>query len=144
MKYALILANRAQLNGEVPVGAILIFNNRIIGTGLNSSISNHDPTAHAEILALQEGGKIMKNYRLINTTLYVTMEPCIMCLGAILNGRISRLVLGTKSGRDIRKSFFKIDFLKQIKDNTKIQIDYFIYNSICSNLIKNFFKNKRN
>ncbi|CAL4320527.1 tRNA adenosine(34) deaminase TadA [Buchnera aphidicola] len=144
MQYALILANQAQLNGEVPVGAVLIFNNRIIGAGLNSSISNHDPTAHAEILALQEGGKILKNYRLINTTLYVTLEPCIMCLGAILNSRINRLVLGSCSNRNVKKSQITVDLLKEIKNNTKIQVDYSIYNSICTNLITNFFKNKRN
>lgn len=141
MKYALILANEAKYYGEVPVGAILIFDDRIIGSGFNSCIRNHDPTAHAEIIALQEGGGILKNYRLLNTTLYVTLEPCIMCLGAILNSRVKRLVIGTKYQSQKKKKYEILDILKIIKK--KIKIDESVLLKHCIKIIKNFFKLKR-
>ncbi|WP_367675974.1 tRNA adenosine(34) deaminase TadA [Buchnera aphidicola] len=145
MNYALTLANHAYSLGEVPVGAILTLNNRIIGTGFNCSISKHDPTAHAEIIAIRKAGKILKNYRLINTTLYVTLEPCIMCLGAIINSRISRLVIGTKHISKKKKEYNKIDILQEIKNKNKIKVEEFTsYFFSCTNLIKNFFKSKRN
>lgn len=144
MKYALILANQAKFLGEIPVGAVLIFDNRIIGAGFNSSIAKHDPTAHAEILALQEAGKYLRNYRLINTTLYVTLEPCIMCLGAITHSRIKRLVFGTKHLKNNKKLYNNINFLNEIKKRNKIKVDESIYHKKCTNLIKTFFKNKRN
>ncbi|CAL4320440.1 tRNA-specific adenosine deaminase [Buchnera aphidicola (Pterocallis alni)] len=141
MQYALILADEAKYYGEVPVGAILIFDNRIIGSGFNSCINNHDPTAHAEIIALKEGGKIVKNYRLLNTTLYVTLEPCIMCLGAILNSRIKRLVIGTKYNSQKKKKYEILNILKIIKK--KMKMDESISLKNCINIIKNFFKLKR-
>ncbi|QCI27392.1 tRNA-specific adenosine deaminase [Buchnera aphidicola (Therioaphis trifolii)] len=141
MKYALILANKARTNGEVPVGAILVFNNYIIGSGFNCSISNHDPTAHAEMIALQEGGKTIKNYRLNNATLYVTLEPCLMCLGAIIRSRIKRLVLGTNCKFKKEQEYSTKFIFKKLKK--KIQINESIFFKPCTNLIKNFFKNKR-
>ena len=95
MRIALGLADRARVKGEVPVGSIVIIDGKVTGEGFNSSITLSDPTAHAEILALRETGKILGNYRLLNTTLYVTLEPCIMCMGAIVHARISRVVFGT-------------------------------------------------
>jgi tRNA(adenine34) deaminase len=94
MARALQLAGRAALEGEVPVGALLISNDRIIGEGWNRPIATHDPTAHAEILALRAGASVLQNYRLGDSTLYVTLEPCAMCMGAVLNARVSRVVFG--------------------------------------------------
>ena len=82
MRHALTLAKRAWDEREVPVGAVLVHNNRVIGEGWNRPIGRHDPTAHAEIMALRQGGLVMQNYRLIDATLYVTLEPCVMCAGA--------------------------------------------------------------
>lgn len=97
MQHAIILARYAELRGEIPVGTVLVINDNVIGEGWNCSIINNDPTAHAEILALRQGGKNMKNYRLLETTLYVTLEPCIMCATAMIHARINRLVFGTKN-----------------------------------------------
>ncbi len=92
MQRALELAEQAQEAGEVPVGAIVVKDNEIIGVGHNSPISKHDPTAHAEILALRQAGMVQKNYRLPGASLYVTLEPCCMCAGAIIQARLDRLV----------------------------------------------------
>ena len=81
MRHALTLAQRAWDEGEVPVGAVLVHNNQVIGEGWNRPIGRHDPTAHAEIMALRQGGLVLQNYRLLDTTLYVTLEPCVMCSG---------------------------------------------------------------
>jgi tRNA(adenine34) deaminase len=94
MKRALILAQRAAQDGEVPVGAILVLGDEIIGEGWNRPIGSHDPTAHAEIVALRDGAQRQQNYRLGQTTLYATLEPCAMCVGAALNARVSRVVYG--------------------------------------------------
>ena len=94
MRYAIRLAQRAEGLGEVPVGAVLVKNEKIIAEGWNAVIETHDPSAHAEIVAIRQAGKVLENYRLINTTLYVTLEPCVMCMGAITQARIKRLVFG--------------------------------------------------
>lgn len=94
MREALLLAKKAALQNEVPVGAVLVHENKIIARGFNQPILRHDPTAHAEIIALRSAGEYLKNYRFLNTTLYVTLEPCAMCVGAILHARIQRLVFG--------------------------------------------------
>jgi tRNA(adenine34) deaminase len=94
MRRALALAERAALDGEVPVGALLVLGGEVIGEGWNRPIVNHDPTAHAEILALRAGAEQLRNYRLEETTLYATLEPCAMCIGAAFNARVSRVVFG--------------------------------------------------
>lgn len=94
MRHALALAARAEAAGEVPVGAVLVLNDEIIGEGYNQPISTHDPTGHAEIIALRAGALVLQNYRLVNSTLYVTLEPCLMCAGALVHARIKRLVYG--------------------------------------------------
>ncbi|HEY2677343.1 MAG TPA: tRNA adenosine(34) deaminase TadA [Steroidobacteraceae bacterium] len=94
MQHALGLARRAAQDGEVPVGAVLVFGDEIIGEGWNQPIGGNDPTAHAEIIALRAGAQRLRNYRLGETTLYATLEPCAMCVGAALNARVSRVVFG--------------------------------------------------
>ena len=97
MQHALMLADRAEALGEIPVGAVLVDDEgNILGEGWNLSIIKHDPTAHAEIVALRNAAQHIQNYRLLNTTLYVTLEPCTMCAGAILHSRIKRLVFGAR------------------------------------------------
>lgn len=101
MRRALLLAQRAADDGEVPVGALLVLNNEVIGEGWNRPIASNDPTAHAEIIAMRAGAAMLNNYRLGNAILYATLEPCAMCIGAVLNARVSRLVFGawdTKAG----------------------------------------------
>lgn len=99
MRYALSLAKRAQDNNEVPVGAVLVSQGALIAEGWNHPVASHDPTAHAEIMALRNGGRALNNYRLLDTTLYVTLEPCVMCAGAMVHSRISRLVFGASDGK---------------------------------------------
>ena len=94
MKIAISEANLAKNKGEIPVGAVLIQNDKLIAKAHNQPILNHDPTAHAEVEVLRKAGKKLKNYRLSGSTLYVTLEPCIMCLGAIMHARIERVVFG--------------------------------------------------
>lgn len=94
MQQALELAGQAEQHNEVPVGAILVLDNEIIGVGFNQSISSNDPTGHAEIQALRAGAEQLGNYRIPNATLYVTLEPCMMCAGAMVHARIGRLVYG--------------------------------------------------
>ncbi len=94
MQLALDLATQAALNGEVPVGAIVVKDGVIIGRGSNAPIGLHDPTAHAEIIAMREAAQYLGNYRLVDCTLYVTLEPCAMCSGAMQHARIARLVYG--------------------------------------------------
>jgi tRNA(adenine34) deaminase len=94
MQYALALADKAEQAGEIPVGAVLIKDEQVIGEGWNMSICQHDPSAHAEMLAVRQGAQYLQNYRLLDTTLYVTLEPCAMCAGLLVHSRIGRLVFG--------------------------------------------------
>ncbi|MGJ0490167.1 tRNA adenosine(34) deaminase TadA [Methylobacter sp.] len=94
MRYAIRLAQRAEQRGEVPIGAIIVKNDQCIAEGWNTPIATHDPTAHAEIMAIRKAGVVLQNYRLCDATLYVTLEPCVMCMGAISHARIKRLVFG--------------------------------------------------
>jgi len=101
MRRALELARQGEALGEVPVGAVIVRDGEIIGEGFNQPISSHDPTAHAEVVALRDASTRIENYRLINCTLYVTIEPCTMCAGSLIHARIKRLVFGAtepKSG----------------------------------------------
>ena len=95
MRHALVLARRAEEAGEVPVGAVLVRDGQLVGEGWNQPIGSHDPSAHAEIMALRDAGGRLGNYRLPGTTLYCTLEPCVMCAGAIVHARVGRVVYGT-------------------------------------------------
>ena len=142
MKAALKAAKKAWKNGEVPVGAVLVKDDEIISTGQNSPITLNDPTAHAEIIALREGGEKLKNYRLIDTILYVTIEPCTMCMGAIMHARVKKLVFGTFDSRaGAAGSLF--DFTIEKKFNHNVEVKSGILESECRELIQDFFKQKR-
>lgn len=94
MRRAMALAARAEAEGEVPVGAVVVHQGRVIGEGWNRSIGQHDATAHAEIMALRQAGQVLQNYRLVEATLYVTLEPCPMCAGAMVHSRVGKVIYG--------------------------------------------------
>ncbi|QCI24100.1 tRNA adenosine(34) deaminase TadA [Buchnera aphidicola (Macrosiphoniella sanborni)] len=142
MKVALKYAYYAKSKGEIPIGSIIVLKERIIGIGWNSSVTKHDPTAHAEIMALRHAGKTIKNYRLVNSTLYVTLEPCIMCCGAIIHSRIKRLVFGTNCIKDNQEYSLKKIFI-HLGSNYTIDIKNNIMKNKCSKILINFFQNKR-
>lgn len=142
MRQAYRLASKAQEEGEVPVGAILVLDNQIIGTGQNKPISSHDPTAHAEIIALRKGGLSIKNYRLLNTTLYVTLEPCIMCTGAIIQSRIQKLVYAAESKNKELRSLL-ISIFRGPISNHRIEILSGILEEECVSILHHFFRCRR-
>lgn len=142
MKIALFLAKISFNQNEIPVGAVLINSNKIIGIGRNISVKKNDPTAHAEIIALRNGGKCLKNYRLLNTSLYVTLEPCVMCLGAILNSRVKNLIIGAKKTNNFKNILYDTNFIYH-SNKFKIKIIKNILENECSNLIRQFFINRR-
>ena len=143
MRYALELADKAEALGEIPVGAVLLDDSgNIIGEGWNLSIVQSDPTAHAEIIALRNGAKNIQNYRLLNTTLYVTLEPCTMCAGAILHSRIKRLVFGAsdyKTGAVGSRFHFFDDY----KMNHTLEITSGVLAEECSQKLSAFFQKRR-
>jgi tRNA(adenine34) deaminase len=142
MRVALEEAEEASRNGEVPVGAILIKENQIIAKDHNRCIELNDPTAHAEILVLRKGGKALGNYRLNGTALFVTAEPCPMCISAMIHGRISRLVFGTPEPKfGAVESKFKL--LDDNRFNHKLKIEKGILGRECAGLLKAFFKGRR-
>ncbi len=142
MRYAIRLAQRAEQQGEVPVGAIVVKDNRCISEGWNIPITSHDPTAHAEVVAIRGAGVAMENYRLTDATLYVTLEPCVMCIGAMSHARIKRLVFGAhdpKRGAVCSAlSLTDADFL-----NHKISWDGGVLETECSDMLRDFFKARR-
>ncbi|BBG59429.1 tRNA-specific adenosine deaminase [Providencia rustigianii] len=142
MAQAIELAKQAQDIGEIPVGALLVKDNQLIATGWNHSIEQHDPTAHAEIITLQQAGKILKNYRLLDTTLYVTLEPCIMCAGAMIHSRIGRVVYGAKDFKTGACGSF-INIMGQAGLNHYVDVTGGILEDVCSSMLSAFFKMRR-
>lgn len=142
MKRALELARQGESEGEVPVGAVLVHNEKITGEGYNRVIKDSNPTAHAEIIALEQGGSRLDNYRLNGSVLYVTLEPCIMCYTAAVNARVEKIVYSTedpKTGIFSTGTFEKIDKIF----NHRIEIGSGILKNESSKLLKDFFKKKR-
>lgn len=143
MQYALSLADKAEAEGEIPVGAVLVDSmGNVIGEGWNRSIVLSDPTAHAEIQAIRMAGQQRQNYRLLDTTLYVTLEPCTMCAGAILHSRIGRLVFGAsdyKTGAVGSRFHFFDDY----KMNHFLHIRGGVMATECSQKISAFFRKRR-
>ncbi|MCX7101542.1 MAG: tRNA adenosine(34) deaminase TadA [Methylobacter sp.] len=142
MRYAIRLAQIAEKQGEVPVGAVIVKEERSIAEGWNIPITSHDPTAHAEVVALRGAGVYLGNYRLTDATLYVTLEPCVMCMGAMSHARIKRLVFGAydpKRGAVCNAlSLTDASFL-----NHRISWDGGVLEAECSDLLRGFFKAKR-
>ncbi len=143
MTKALELARAAERAGEVPVGAVLVdAAQRIIGRGSNEVIARKDPTAHAEVLALREGAGSLANYRLEDTTIYVTLEPCVMCAGALVHARVGRLVFGA---RDLRFGGVRSKFAIADSDllNHRMAITEGVCGVECAEMLKAFFECRR-
>ena len=142
MRQALKVAMSAQDKGEVPVGALIVKEGNLIAESGNQSITNHDPTAHAEVSVMRLAAQSMQNYRLSGTTLYVTLEPCMMCAGAMLHARIERLVFGAYDPRaGVAGGCF--DWLMSEKHMHKMAITGGVLREDCAQLLKDFFKSKR-
>ncbi|MEO8098414.1 MAG: tRNA adenosine(34) deaminase TadA [Acidobacteriota bacterium] len=136
------LAREAEEAGEVPVGAVVVAGGIVIGRGRNSPIGLHDPSAHAEILALRQAAQARANYRLEGATLYTTLEPCVMCAGALVHARVQRLVFGA---RDLRFGGVRSKF--QLADtellNHRVEIVEGVLGAECSELLERFFQRRR-
>ena len=142
MQRAIELAREAEQRGEVPVGAVLVKDNQVIGEGYNAPIATHDPSAHAEIQAIRAAASALGNYRLLNTTLYVTVEPCVMCAGAIVHARIGELVYGASEPRSgAVGSVFNL--LQSDALNHQVTIRSGVLKQECASLLKNFFQQRR-
>ncbi len=142
MRIALEQARQAALMGEVPVGAALAHGETLLAAAANRPIGANDPTAHAEILAIREAAEKIGNYRLVDTTLYVTLEPCIMCMGAIIHARIQRLVFGAldpKTGAALSRYTIGTDDLL----NHRLEIVGGVLETECSQILKDFFRDRR-
>ena len=142
MRQALALAREAAAAGEVPVGAVLVSQGTVVGRGFNAPISNHDPSAHAEIQALRAAGKALGNYRLPGCELYVTLEPCAMCVGAMLHARIARLVYGAADPKTGACGSV-IDLFAEADLNHHATLTSGVMAAECAALLREFFAAKR-
>ena len=143
MEEALREAQRALAMGEVPVGAVVVREDRVVGRGCNQPITSQDPTAHAEVLALREAGRVIGNYRLLDCDLYVTVEPCAMCAGAITHARIRRLIYGAldpKAGAV--QSVLQV--LNHASVNHQVEVTSGVLAARCMDLLQAFFRERRN
>ncbi len=142
MHEALGLAEHAMNQQEVPVGAVVVFEDRIIGKGWNQPISKNDPSAHAEVMALRDAANAIGNYRLLNTTLYVTLEPCLMCVGAMLHSRIKNLVFGAYDSKTgATGSVF--DVLTDSRHNHSVEMCGGVLEKQSVELLQAFFRQRR-
>ena len=142
MSEALRQARHAEAGQEVPVGAVVVHQGQIVGQGCNRSITDSDPSAHAEIIAMRAAARSFNNYRLLDTTLFVTLEPCVMCVGAMLHARIKRLVFGAydpKTGA--AGSVF--DLVTDSRHNHAVEVTGGVLEQECSRLLKDFFQERR-
>ena len=142
MARAIELADQAAAQGEVPVGAVLVSGGEVVGEGCNQPISANDPTAHAEIVAIRAAARNLQNYRLPNTTLYVTIEPCTMCVGAIMHARVGTLVFGAREPRA-----GSVVSRRALRDETyfnhRIEVIEGIRRDCCATLLQDFFRARR-
>lgn len=142
MRLALEEARRAAEAGEVPVGAVVVLDGQVIGAGYNQPIGSHDPTAHAEIVAMRAAAGAMGNYRLTGSTLYVTVEPCLMCVGAMIHARVAELVFGTtepKAGAVISTQRAH----EHVALNHRLNVTGGVLADECSSVMKEFFEKLR-
>jgi tRNA(adenine34) deaminase len=142
MALALQLARQAEAAGEVPVGAVVVHDGQVIGRGSNAPISETDPTAHAEVEALREAAKLLGNYRLPEATLYVTLEPCPMCAGAMVHARVNRLVYGCADSRSGAAGSV-YDIACSDKLNHKLEISGGVLETECREMLQGFFRARR-
>ena len=142
MRHALKLARRAQELGEVPVGAVIVKGDEVVAEGWNQPIASHDPSAHAEMVAMREAAATLKNYRLGGLTLYVTLEPCVMCAGAIIHARIARLVFGASDPRaGAVHSLY--DIIARPRLNHRPEWTGGVLTEECGALLQEFFRARR-
>ena len=142
MKMAIKEAGQAARSGEVPVGAVLVKGDRVLAEDHNQCIKQSDPTAHAEVLVLRKAGEVLGNYRLNDTVMYVTTEPCPMCLSAMIHARVSRLVFGTLEPKfGAVESRFQL--LRENGLNHHVEVTRGILEKECTEILKSFFKNRR-
>jgi tRNA(adenine34) deaminase len=142
MGLAIEQAKLAAAKGEVPVGAILVHNEQVIGRGFNQPISLHDPSAHAEMMAIREAAKSLENYRIPESTLYVTLEPCTMCCGAMLHARVKRVVFGAADPKTgMAGSVSDLFAIKQINHQTEVRGG--VLAGECGELLREFFRQRR-
>ena len=142
MQHAIALARCAEADGEVPVGALIVQEGRVLGEGWNRPICDNDPTAHAEIVALRAAAQQLRNYRLAGATLYVTLEPCIMCTGAMVHARVERLVFGAYDvKRGAAGSQFNAFTLPGL--NHQVQVTGGVLERECAELLQAFFRQRR-
>jgi tRNA(adenine34) deaminase len=142
MREALIEARKAEAEGEIPVGAVLLINEKIVARTHNTPIKLHDPTAHAEIAALRQAGKTIQNYRLPGALLVVTIEPCLMCVGAMIHARIEEVIYGAPDPKGgAITSCFQLADNRQL--NHKIKVTSGVLESECSAILRDFFSSRR-
>ncbi|PJG59297.1 tRNA adenosine(34) deaminase TadA [Aeromonas cavernicola] len=142
MRYAMALASKAEGIGEIPVGAVLVLGDEVVGEGWNRSISGHDACGHAEVMAIRAAGERLQNYRLLDTVLYVTLEPCCMCAGALIHSRVKRVVFGaTDLKTGAAGSVFQI--LQDPRHNHHIELTGGVLAQACSAQLSAFFKRRR-
>jgi tRNA(adenine34) deaminase len=142
MRHALRLAQRAADEGEVPVGAVIVRDNSLLAEGWNRPVTSHDPTAHAEIQALRAAGLAAGNYRLPDSTLYVTLEPCVMCAGAIVHARVKRVVFAAPDPR-VGAAGSAFSLLDNERFNHMVAVQGGVLAEECGELLKGFFKARR-
>lgn len=142
MRAALAMALEGENSGEVPVGAVLVVGDMVVARAHNSPITLHDPTSHAEMLVVREAARAAENYRLEHATLYVTLEPCAMCAGALVNARVARLVFGC---RDLRFGAVRSKFRIADSDllNHRVEVIEGVLAAECMDLLKGFFERRR-
>lgn len=142
MTHALSLAKKAEQQGEIPVGAVLVKDFELIAEGWNQTIQAHDPTAHAEVVALRKAGIKEENYRLNDLTLYVTLEPCPMCAGAMVHARLKRLVIAAKDFRTGAAGSL-INLVQDSRLNHQVKTDFGVLESEASEMLSGFFRKRR-
>jgi tRNA(adenine34) deaminase len=142
MKHAYQLAQQAESHNEIPVGAVVVADGKVIGEGFNQSIMLNDPSAHAEVIAVRQAGKYLQNYRLLDCTLYVTLEPCPMCAGLLVHGRIKRLVYATND-RKTGAAGSLLDLVNHQGLNHQVEVNKGVMVAECSALLSAFFKRRR-
>lgn len=142
MRHALTLADKAESIGEVPVGACVVLNGELIGEGFNTPITDNDPSAHAELRAVKEAAAAVQNYRLIDTTLYVTLEPCSMCAGMLVHARVKRVVFGAKDAKTGAAGSV-MNLLQHPALNHQLEVVSGVLADECANKLSDFFRKRR-